>query len=60
MHFSKTDLGAFEGVRLAAARRAKPDDDSPLQDLAGLIAIFAFSVAVGAVLAGILLPGAPA
>lgn len=59
MHFPKTDLGTFEGERLAAARRARPDDGSLLRDIASLIAIVAFWAAVSFVVVGILMPELP-
>ena len=59
MHFPKADLGTFEGERVAAARRARNDDGSLLQDIASLVAIVAFWAAVSFVVVGIVMPELP-
>ncbi len=59
MQFPKTDLGTFEGERLAAARRARPDSGGFFQDLASLFAMIAFVASLGFVLAAAFGPGMP-
>lgn len=59
MNFPKTDLGTFEGERLAAARRTRPDCGGFFQDLASLLAISAFVGSVCFVLVAAFGPGVP-
>lgn len=59
MQFPKTDLGTFDGERLIAARRRRPDSGTLLQDISGLLAMLAFCGATGFVLVASLAPGLP-
>lgn len=59
MQFPKTDLGTFEGERLAAARRVRPDSGGFFQDVASLLAMAAFVGSACFVLVVAFGPGVP-